>query len=86
MGLAARLTQTGSAVTGTLTQTDTGGCAPGCRVVAAPLTGTVGSGTFSFTINSGSKPITGTATFTAARMTGTAGNVDGSGPFALNKQ
>ena len=82
------LIQTGSAVTGTLTQTDVIPCrdAPNCRISTAPLTGTVASATFSFVISPGRKPITGTATFSAMRMTGTVGGADGSGPVALNRQ
>jgi hypothetical protein len=81
------LTQTGSTVTGTLTQTVVvSGCLPVGQVVVVPLTGTAGSGTFSFTIQanpSGTASRTASATFTATRMTG---STDFAGTFAVNRQ
>ena len=77
------LVQTGTTVTGTLTQTtavSSRGCDPVGTVKVAPLTGTAGSGTFSFAL---SPSRNATATFTASRMTGTS---DFAGTFALNKQ
>ena len=79
------LTQTGSTVTGTLTQTiQVSGCLPVGQVVVAPLTGTAGPGTFSFTIQDPSgNARTWNATFTATRMTG---STDFAGTFAVNRQ
>jgi Fibronectin type III domain len=77
------LTQTGSTVTGTLTQTVVvSGCLPVGQVVVAPLTGTAGSGTFSFTIEANPSR-TASATFTASRMTG---STTFAGTFAVNRQ
>ena len=79
------LTQTGSTVTGTLTQTtrvSTMGCDPIGLVRVASLTGTAGSGTFSFTIQNNPSR-TGNATFTASRMTG---STSFAGTFAVNRQ
>ena len=65
------LTQAGSVVTGTLTQTTVvSTCEPPGTVKVAPLTGTAGPGTFSFSIGP-SRNVT--ATYTASRMTGSGG-------------
>jgi predicted phage tail protein len=80
------LTQTGSSVTGTLTQTAVSAEEPVGNVKVAPLTGTAGSGTFSFTINPTDRPIVGSATFTASRMTGTLSQRGDMGSFAVNRQ
>jgi all-beta uncharacterized protein len=51
-----------------------------------PLTGTAGSGTFSFTIEAnpgGTASRSASATFTATRMTG---STDFAGTFAVNRQ
>jgi hypothetical protein len=80
------LTQTGSSVTGTLTQTAVNADEPVGTVKVAPLTGTAGSGTFSFTINPTERPIVASATFTASRMTGTLSQRADTGSFAVNRQ
>jgi hypothetical protein len=77
------LTQTGSTVTGTLNQnTVLSGCDPPGTHRTGSISGTVGSGTFSFTLD-GNGSRTGTGTFTASRMSGT---TTFAGTFALNKQ
>jgi hypothetical protein len=84
------LIQSGSAVTGTLTQTDVVPCrdAPNCRVQTALVTGTAGSGTFSFTITGSRNTFVGSATLTASRMTGTATSSPNgeTGTFAVNRR
>jgi hypothetical protein len=75
------LTQTGSAVTGTLTQTTVvSGCGPAGEVKVAQVTGTAGPGTVSWSISPSRRA---NATFTTTRMTGT---TDFAGTFALNKR
>jgi hypothetical protein len=77
------LTQTGSTVTGTLTQkTVVSGCDSPGLVRTGTVSGTVNAGTFSFTL-SNNPSRTGTATFTASRMTG---STTFAGTFALNRQ
>lgn len=77
------LTQTGSAVSGRLTTTTVmSGCDPAGLVRTGTIDGTTGSGTFSFTLSNNSSR-TGTATFTASRMTG---STTFAGTFAVNKQ
>jgi predicted phage tail protein len=84
------LIQTGSSVTGTLTQTTVvSACGGVGQVQMAPITGTASAGTFSFSVNRpGATPHVGSATFTPTRMTGTRDN-GGSTSFnniVVNKQ
>jgi predicted phage tail protein len=75
------LTQAGSTVTGTLTQTTVvSTCEPPGTAKVAALTGTAGPGTFSFSIGP-SRNVT--ATYTASRMTGSA---DFGGTFVLSRR
>lgn len=85
------LTQTGSNVTGMLTQTDVMPCpdsGPVGRVSTAPLTGTAGDGTFTFTITlPNGRSMVGNATISGSRMTGsTTHSLGATGTFAVNKQ
>jgi predicted phage tail protein len=84
------LAQTGSAVTGTLTQKDVMTCPgdPSGRTVTAPLSGTASNGNFSFTITTHEgRAIAASVTFTGSRMTGTtAGPTVERGTVRLNKQ
>jgi predicted phage tail protein len=84
------LIQTGSSVTGTLTQTTVvSACGGVGQVQMAPITGTASAGTFSFSVNRpGATPHVGSATFTATRMTGTIDNGGSTGfnNIVVNKQ
>jgi hypothetical protein len=90
------LTQTGNTVNGTYSQTgvrvESGGvigpCAPNCRTDTIPMSGTVGSGTFSFNAVTDRGSLILNGTFTASRMTGTSSTTfnGDTGTFALNKQ
>jgi fibronectin type III domain protein len=85
------LVQSGTAVSGTLTQTTVAsGCDPIGEVKSLSLTGSVSGSDLTLTGSSGpGKRFDITATFTATRMTGTAlaeGGAHGRGTFAVNRQ
>jgi hypothetical protein len=85
------LVQSGTAVSGTLTQTTVAsGCDPIGEVKSLSLTGSVSGSDLTLSGSSGpNKRFDITGTFTGTRMTGTAlaeGGAHGRGTFAVNRQ